>query len=433
MRIIQLTPGAGGDFYCENCLRDGTVVRTIRARGHDMLMVPLYLPLRVEQAVPGAQAPMFFGGINVYLQQRWSLFRHTPRWLDALLDSRALLRRVARKAGMTKSSVLGESTLSMLRGADGLQVKELDRLVDWLADQPRPDVVCLSNALLSGLIPRIRERLGAPVVCTLQDEDGFIDALGPPYAEKAWELLRGLAKQTGAYIAVSRYYADVMRRRLDVPEGKVHAVLNGLDATEYAPATLPPDPPAVGFLSQMAESKGLELLVEAFIRLKRTGQFGSLKLRIAGGRTDADEACIARASKRLKDEGVVEDAEFLDTFDAQGKREFLRSLSVMSVPTIKGEAFGLFVLEALACGVPVALPRHGAFVELVESTGGGVLCESNDADALASALAGLLDDPDKARGLGAAGREAVLRDLTAERQAEGVLEVFESIAKGSDT
>ncbi|MCX5671317.1 MAG: glycosyltransferase family 1 protein, partial [Planctomycetota bacterium] len=181
MRIIQITPGAGTNFYCENCLRDNALVLELRRQGHDALMVPLYLPLVTEGPDATAGVPIFFGGINVYLQQKLALFRRTPRWLDRLLDARGLLKWASGRAEMTKARDLGEATLSMLRGEDGRQVKELERLVAWLAVQDRPDVICLSNALLAGLVRRMKAALGVPVVSMLQDEDGFLDALPEPY------------------------------------------------------------------------------------------------------------------------------------------------------------------------------------------------------------------------------------------------------------
>ncbi len=433
MRIVQLTPGAGGDFYCENCLRDGALIRAVMSAGHEMLAVPLYLPLRTEQVTPGADAPIFYGGVNVYLQQRFKLFRHTPRWLDRIFDSRSLLRRVARKAGMTDASLLGETMLSSLRGEQGRQVKELKRLTDWLAQNPRPDVVCLSNVLLAGLTRRIRAELNAPVVAMLQDEEGFLDGLAEPYRERAWELLAERAGEIDAFIAVSEFYARRMIDRLGLPAGKVSVVRLGIETSQYAPAERAPSPPAVGFLSQMTVGKGLPTLVEAFIRLKAMPQNAELRLCVAGGSTAADEPCLAAVRARIDAVGLGDDVEFHEAIDHQGKQRFLHSVSLLSVPTARGEAFGLFVLESLASGVPVVLPRHGAFVELVEATRGGVLCEPNDPAALADAIESLLANPARAHEMGRRGREVVNRDFSAEKMARGVVHAFEETIRRAHT
>lgn len=427
MRIVQITPGAGDNFYCENCLRDHAVVRALREAGHDALMVPLYLPAASDQPDADADAPIFFGGINVFLQQKLALFRRTPRWVDRLFDSDRLLRWAAGMAGVTRAKDLGETTLSMLRGEHGRQVKELNRLTAWLSAHGRADVVCLSNALLLGLNGRIRDRLRVPTVCLLQDEEPFLDALIEPYRREAWRMLRELAAGADAFVAVSHSYARTMQSRLGLPDDRLHVVYNGIDPRGYGPAETPPDPPAVGFLSQLCRGKGLDILVEAFVKLKSDPRLGGLKLRLSGGQTAADEPLLKQVRARLARAGVAGDVEMLDRFDRPAKQAFLRGLSVLSVPARDPEAFGLFVLESLACGVPVVLPRRGAFVELVEATGGGVLYEPNEPGVLAGVLGELLLDPPRARSMGRAGREAVLRDFHIERTARELAAVYQHV------
>ena len=69
----------------------------------------MYLPMQLdEEVLPQVRdAPIFFGGINVYLQQKFALFRHTPRWLDDILDHRGLLRLAGRRSTMTQGAELG--------------------------------------------------------------------------------------------------------------------------------------------------------------------------------------------------------------------------------------------------------------------------------------------------------------------------------------
>lgn len=427
MRIVQITPGSGGNFYCANCIRDSAAVRALRKAGHDALMVPMYLP-PADEADSRRAAPIFFGGINVYLQQKFSLFRKTPRWLDRLFDRPGLLKWVGRKARMTNAAELGETTLSMLRGEHGRQVKELDRLVEWLASRDRPDVVVLSNALLLGLARRIKDSLGAVVACLLQDEDTFLDMLPEPLRSRAWQSVSRRAAEADVFISVSRYYAEVMRERLELPAERIAVVYPGIDPGGYAPAGTPPDPPTLGYLSRMCREKGLDTLVEALVILKKDDRFAHLKLRVAGGKTADDDAFVDEVRLRLSDAGLTEDVEFLPNLPLPGKQAFLRTLSVLSVPERHGEAFGLHLLEALASGVPVVAPRNGAAPELVEATGGGLLCEPEDPASLAAALAELLLDPQRARDLGRRGREAVLANFTAERAALELTRAFEEAA-----
>ena len=422
---MQITPGAGTDFYCENCLRDSALVLALRALGHDVLMVPLYLPLVTEDADPSAGTPVFYGGVNVYLQQKLGLFRKTPRWLDRLLDAPWLLRLAARRAGMTHPEDLGATTLSVLQGRTGRQVKELDRLVRWLGDQERPEVVCLSNALLLGMARQIKEELGVAVVCLLQDEDTFLDTLPEPYRGEAWTLVREGARSVDAFLAVSQYYAAVAHRRLAPPADRVHVVYPGIDLAGYEPPERPPDPPAVGFLAQMSPAKGLDTLVEAFLVLKSRGRVKGLKLRVAGGCTAAEEPFVRGLRGRLESRGGAGDVEFITQPDRKAKQAFLRTLSVLSVPEKQGEAFALYVLEALASGVPVVEPRLGVFPEIFDLTGGGTLYEPGNVAALADALEALLLDPARARDLAAQGRRVVADRFRSERMAQDALRVFE--------
>lgn len=430
MRIVQITPGLGDSFYCENCLRDAALVTAMRKLGHDVLMVPLYLPLQVDKSEAVRCAPIFFGGINVYLQQKSALFRKTPRWIDRLFDSPRLLGWVARKAEMTSARDLGRTTISMLQGEQGRQIKELERLVQWLgAEGNRADVVCLSNILLVGLARRIKDKLGVPIVCLLQDEHGFLDGLASPYAKQAWEILAQRSRDVDAFIAVSRYYAGFMQQRLGLDAARVRVGYVGISLDGYKPRESGPDVPTIGFLSRMCSSKGLDTLVDAFVILKKNDKLKNARLRIAGGHSANDRAFLSRIRWQLSSCGLTDDVEFLADFDRNAKLAFLSSLSVLTVPEKRPAAYGLYVLEALAAGVPVVQPQSGAFVELLKMTGGGVLCEPNNAPALASAMERLLLHPDYARELGQKGRKTVFEKLNIEQTAGEMVRIYEGIVE----
>ncbi len=430
MRILQICPGSGDNFYCENCLRDAALVKALRKLGHDVLMVPLYLPLQADKVEPVSNAPIFFGGVNVYLQQKLSLFRKTPRWIDRWFDSRKLLEWAGRKAGMTSARDLGETTISMLLGEHGRQVKELDRFVDWLVTEPdKPDIVCLSNVLLAGMARRIKERLGVPVVCLLQDEDGFLDGLSSPYAERAWAVVQERARDIDAFLAVSKYYADAMLTRLRVEPARMHVVHMGVELGAYEPSDAGPATPTIGFLSRMCPERGLEILVDAFLLLKKDEKLKSAELRISGGRSAADEPFISRMRDKVTTAGVLNDVEFLGPFDRDPRLEFLQSLSVLSVPEVRPVAYGLYVLEALAMGVPVVEPAIGCFPETLAMTGGGVLYEPNTAERLARVLEPLLLDSQAARRLGAAGRAGMLKAFDIAQTADQMIRVYEQLVR----
>jgi len=427
MRFVQITPGSGDNFYCENCLRDLDLVRAMQGRGVDMLMVPLYLPVAGQQG-PAQGVPIFFGGINVYLQQKMALFRRTPRWVDRWFDSRRLLGWAGRKAGMTSARDLGETTVSMLQGQDGRQVKELNRLVEWLSGQEnRPDIVCLSNALLLGLAPSLRERLGVPVICLLQDEDGFVDGLGSPYVEQVWDLMQQHGRHVDGFVAVSRFYADLMKAKLAIPDDKLHVVPMGIAINRYRPVPGPSGVPTIGFLSRQCSFRGIDTLVEAFILLKKKDQFRRVRLHISGGRSPADEPLIRALCHRLAEAGALDDLAFGTDFSFEARLEFLQNLTVLAVPEKTPVAYGLYVLEALACGVPFVEPAIGIFPEILGQTGGGVLYQDNTAEGLAAALEPLLVDLDRAYNLGQQGREGLRLHYDVSQTAERMVALAQEV------
>ena len=423
MRLVHLTAGTGS-FFCGTCLRDHALVKALRRLGHDALMVPLYLPLVLDDSGSREESPLFFGGINVYLQQKSAFFRHTPQWLDKLLDSPALLRQAGRKAGMTNPRELGEMTLSMIKGENGRQAKELDKLVAWLVEQ-KPDVVCLSNSLLIGVARRVREELRVPIICSLQGEDAFLDSLPEPYREHCWQLVRERAADVDRFVAPSRYYNALMQERLRLAPEKIIVIYNGIDLDGFEPATAPTDSPTVGFLARMCRDKGLDTLVEAFIKL--APRVPHARLKIGGTQTDADRAFVNDLTGRLGQAGIANAVKFLPNLTHAEKQQFLRGLTVLSVPTRTGEAFGLFVIESLASGVPVAQPNNGAFPELIEFTGGGVLYAQGDASSLADALERLLLDPAHAAELGRCGREIVNSRFTSDAMARSFEELLKQL------
>lgn len=223
MKIAHILPGVGNTSVCVNCLRDGVLLNEFQKQGYEVLAVPLYLPFRPNGEDPISGSPIFFGGINSYLQQKSVIFRKTPRFIDRLFDNRRLLEWASRKFQMDNATLLGSMTLSMLKGREGNQVKECDRLLNWLCREGnRPDVVCISNALLAGLAKPLREKLGVPIVCLLHDEDKFIDDLPEPYDGQVWEVLAECANAIDAFIAISESYSESIKRKLGIGDDKMY-------------------------------------------------------------------------------------------------------------------------------------------------------------------------------------------------------------------
>ena len=425
MRILQLTPGTG-DFLCGSCLRDNTLVSGLRDRGHDALIAPLYLPFALEDRGAGAPEPdgvestIHMGGINVYLQQKLGLFRWLPRILHDRLDSPRLLRWAAGHSKMTETPGLGALTLSMLRGEEGRQRAEVARLVEWARELPRPDVLLLSNVMLIGLARELKAALGCPVVCTMQGEAPFLEALDDGHRERCWATLAERARDVDGFFAVSQYTADLMAARMNVDPAKVQVVWNGgdLEGIGPDPARRDPERPAIGYLARMCRDKGIEALVEGFLRLKE--RHPRARLVAAGVVLNEDRDLLGRLEQRVAEAGWAADVELLGPVTREQKIDLLQRVDVLSVPAVYGESFGLYLPEAWAAGLPVVQPRHGGFTELVEHTGGGVLYEPGDPEALAGALGALLDDPARRSSLGEKGRAAAAAEFTRARMAERV-------------
>lgn len=429
MRILQLTPGTG-DFLCGSCLRDNVLVTGLRDRGHDALIAPLYLPFALEReaeaGAEGAEAAVHMGGINVYLQQKLGLFRWLPRFLHDRLDSPGLLRWAAGRSKMTATPGLGALTLSMLRGEEGRQRTELARLVEWAKQLPRPDVLLLSNVMLIGLARELKAALGCPVVCTMQGEAPFLDALDDRHRALCWETLEARAKDVDGFLAVSHFTADLMGARLGLERAKVHVAWNGadLDGITPDPSRRDPDRPAVGYLARMCRDKGIEELVEAFLLLKERRP--AVRLIAAGVVLNEDRPLLEQLARRVQRAGFGQDVELLGPVTREQKVELLQRVDVLSVPASYGESFGLYLPEAWAAGLPVVQPRHGSFVELLEHTGAGLLHEARDPAALAAALESLVDDPARRAAMGERGLGAA-REFTGAMMAQRVEAALASV------
>jgi glycosyltransferase involved in cell wall biosynthesis len=342
------------------------------------------------------------------------------------LESARALRFAARQAGATDPATQAGLTASMLRGEEGRQAIELERLLDWLRADGPPEIVHLSNALLLGLARRLRAELGCAVVCSLQDEDVWVDAMRPADARALWDLIAARASDADAFVAVSRAYADRMIAAMRLPASRVHVIHPGVEP-DPAPAVLPFDPPVIGFLARMGEGLGLDILVDAFLLLRRRPGFARVRLAATGGQLGPDARFVRRLRERLASAGAGADAVLHDTYEPARRREFLRSLTVLSVPSTKEDGLGLYLLEAAACGVPFVQPRRGAYPEVAALTGGGVICDDATPAALAGALAGFLSRPDDVRAAGRRAHEAIRATLTPAHTAAATLSLYTTL------
>lgn len=424
MKIAYIAAGAG-NMYCGSCIRDNALARTLQKQGHDALLLPIYTPLRTDEESVASQR-IFYGAINIYLQQKMSIFRHLPRWAGRWLDSPKLLRRIGVSSGATDARLLGDLTLSMLRGEQGHQKAALEQLAQFLRESFQPEVVQLTNSMLVGFARWIKHELpGVKVVTALQGEDIFLEDLAEPYKTQALEVLRERSADSDLFVAPSEFYADAMSETLGIPREKIRLARLGISVDGLESAVGNQGPPwTIGYLGRICPEKGLHLLVEAFRILNDRHGKGWARLRVAGYLGGRDREYFADLERSVREHGLADAVDWLGEVDRAQKIELLRSLDVFSMPTVYQEAKGLSILEAMACGVPVVQPEHGSFPEMVERTGGGILVPADDPEALADGLERMLEDPQSRRAFAEAGRAGVRSHYSLERMAADTLDIY---------
>ncbi|HYE66464.1 MAG TPA: glycosyltransferase family 4 protein, partial [Pyrinomonadaceae bacterium] len=350
MKILYITAGAA-NMYCGSCFRDNALAAEMISRGHDVTLVPIYTPTLTDEPNV-SQDRVFFGGISVYLQQYLSLFRKTPRLLDRLWDSPLMLKIAAGRSISTDPKMLGELTVSMLKGEDGFQRKELLKLLDWLGQEPPPDLINLPYTLLIGLAGPLKRALNRPVFCTLQGEDLFLEGLPEPHKREALELIQSNIRHVDAFIAVSSYYADFMQRYLGIHANKISVVPLGINLQGYELRERPRSGTfTIGYFARVAPEKGLHVLAETYKRLRERSDLTDARLEVAGYLGTEHKNYLKGIEQQMKDCGLAGEFHYRGILDRQEKIEFLRKLDVLSVPATYNEPKGIFLLEAMACGV----------------------------------------------------------------------------------
>lgn len=414
-------------MYCGSCLRDNALATELKSRGHDVILLPVYTPTLTDE-VNVSQDKVFFGGISVYLEQYVSFFRNSPKWLDRLWDSKSMLDLASRRSISTSPKMLGEMTVSMLEGEAGFQHKEIAKLLDWLKEQDSPDIVSLPYTLLLGLAKPIKESLDRPIFCTLQGEDLFLEGLQEPYRSKAKDLIKAQLSDVDAFISVSEYYADFMPQYLGIPREKIYVVPLGINLAGYEkkePSQAAPF--TVGFFARIAPEKGLHVLAETYRRLRKDESLTSARLEAAGYLAPEHQKYLADIQQDMKAAGLGDEFSYRGVLNREQKIAFLQSLDVLSVPATYDEPKGIFLLEAMACGIPVVQPRRGGFTEIVERTGGGLLAEPDNVASLAQCLLRLARSPELREQLSYQGFANVREHYSVARMADSALLAYESL------
>ena len=433
MKILSLTAGAAR-MYCGSCMRDNALAAELIRLGHDVTLLPFYTPTLTDEDNVSRQEQVFFGGISVYLEQHMPWYRRAPRFVDRLIDAPNVIKAFTSGSISVDARQLGALTVSTLRGEEGYQRKEIEKLLEFLKDEPPPDVVNIPYTLLICLAAPLKRALNRPIVVTLQGEDLFLEAMTEPYRAEALALVRGQVRNVDLFIAVSDYYARFMRDYLQIPESKMRVGRLGVNTKDLTVTTRQRrDPYTVGYFARVAPEKGLHNLADAYRILRLEKGMPPSRLLVAGYLPPEHKPYLAGIADGLAAAGLGDEFVYRGTVERAKKVQFFHEIDVLSVPSPYHEPKGLYLLEAMACGVPVVQPNHGAFPEMIERTGGGLLAQSDRGQDVAEPLHELWTNPARAAELGRRGAEGVRRHYTVTHMAERVLQVYEeAVGWGSD-
>ena len=417
-------------MYCGSCLRDNALAKALIALGHDVTLMPVYTPTRTDEENVSSDR-VFFGGVSVFLEQYLSWFRRTPWLLDRLWDSSRFLNLVSKSSVQVNPQSLGALTISTLLGERGFQRKEIEKLVYWLQGEPPYDVINIPNALLIGLAEPIRRATGRPVCVTLAGEDLFLEGLPPNDRARALELIREHTPHVDLFLSVSEYYRTFTSTYLGIPEDRIRVAPLGVSVDDLTPGgrtRLSSDPFVIGFFARIAPEKSLHVLAEAYRVLRQERGLPPSRLEAAGYLGSEYRPYLAGIERQLRDWGLADEFRYHGALDRHDKVAFFHSIDVLSVPSTYVEPKGLYLLEAMACGIPVVAPKHGAFPEMLGKTGGGLLVKPDDPASFADGLMAVRQHPGQAREMGWRGAAGVREHYTVRRMAEHVLDAYAEVA-----
>ena len=423
MHVAIITAGGAG-MFCGSCMHDNTWARALRDTGVDVTLIPTYTPIRVDEEDLSSRR-VFFGGINVYLEHKSKLWRTLPRWMTRWVDHPSLIRFATRFGVSNDAAELGALTLDMLDGELGSQRRDIDELVSFIANDLKPDVVCFSNALLAGAVRSLRQKFGGRIFCTLQGDDIFLDGLSTEHRLGAIDRISSRAADFDGFLVHSDYYRDHMSRMLRLPAEKFARIPLGIDFSGFSSGERPRDDHdfRIGYFARVCPEKGLHILVEAVRKVRI--EHPHVRLVTGGYLGSRDVAYFKKIKSEAADLGDA--FEYIGSPGEQAdKVSFLQSLDVLSVPAPYKEPKGIYVLEALACGVPVVQPAHGAYPEMLAATQGGLLFEPGNVDDLAAKLCSLVADPSRRDELAAQGSSLVRQCYSLTAMTNATVSAFEA-------
>lgn len=391
MKILFIIPGSGDSFYCGNCFRDNLQASALRKAGHDVIIMPLYLPLK--QASFKADTPLFFPATTYYTAQKFFQKTRMPGWLKRITGSDRMLGLASSLSGTTSAEGMEDMTLSMITGDDFAFREQVTHMIDWVSKEEKPDIIHLSSTLLIGIAKALRQHLDIPIICSVQDEEVWIDSLNKIHADIAWQGIAENIRYISHFVTTSEFYKKIATER--IPQIRNLDVIYPAVARDTYASSVYPESPVIGFFYRMNRENGLDILAEAFVELKKRDTIPNLKLKIGGGYTGKDKNFLKEIRKVLS--SYQDDVEISESYSLEEHADFYRSITVISVPIIFEEGVGLYLCEAFAAGRPAVEPATGSFPEIVGKA--GILYKPNNSNALADALEKALTDKEKYAGL----------------------------------
>ncbi len=225
-------------------------------------------------------------------------------------------------------------------------------------------------------------------------------------------LFRRAADMADRILAVSDAARDALAG-WGVPAGKLATIHNGLDlASMHATRGrdemrrelgIPREAPVAGMVGRIVPWKGPQVFIEAARRVLEN--VPDAYFLMVGGAVFGEAAFVDELKARVAGWGLADRIIF--TGLRQDIPDLVSGMDVLVHASILPEPFGMVLLEAMACRVPVVATEGGGVSEIVVADSTGLLVPPGDPEAMAQAITGILGDPDTARGMGEAGFERV--------------------------
>lgn len=392
MKIAIITAGGAG-MFCGSCMQDNTLAHALQHAGHDVTLIPTYTPITVDED-DASDSRVFLGGVNVYLDSVVPGWSRLPRFLKDWLDRPSVLRRLTRRSSSTDATQLGWLTVDMLQGTRGPQRDEIRQLTGWLVDDLQPDLILFSNALLSGIVPSLREQFDGRIACLLQGDDIFLDALPDKWRQSAVDLVRENCRHFDRLLTHSQWYAEHLGESIGLPAEQFEQIPLSLNCELPESVTTDRDdssPHTIGYFARLCPEKGIDRFLQAAQSV--AGQDDAMRFCVAGYLPELHQSWFQTRLHRAQQAIGAERVQWLGSpLSRDAKLQMLQSLDVLCVPSVYREPKGLFLLEAALVGVPALVPHHGAFPERIAGLGHGWTYPADSDAALEEAM---LDSADR--------------------------------------